>query len=88
MIQLVFTVNKDNRLNLQAIDSKGIAIDQVSLTLDRGFDTLLIEAIDKISVSNRIDRLRFCRVRIMGKSRFPGSVPYMVLESIKLGLES
>jgi hypothetical protein len=62
-------------------------VDEENLTLSQGFDILLITAIDKLLLKNRIDRLSLKSLEISGKTR-PGAVSNMVMRAIKAAVGS
>lgn len=86
-IKLILELKEPDSLAID-VRNGGLSVGRESLTLSQGLDILLIETIDKILASNRIDRLSLKSLEIRGKLR-PGVMSSMVIETVRsaLGLE-
>lgn len=82
---LTLIIQSDDRLEIKLQHDKAV-IDRVYLTIDQSLDSMLISAIDKLLLRNRIDRLSLKSLKIQGKTR-PEAVSGMITAAIRNGLE-
>ena len=85
-MKLFLDIKDRNNIALQLKDSARL-IDEESLTISQGLDTLLIRALDNIISRNRIDRLSLNNLGIMGKID-DHAIWGMILETVKIALAS
>ena len=86
MIKVIFDIKNSSSVSV-TLKEKGNIIGCQVLTIDHGFDTLLIRSIDKLLSSNNIDRLSLKALEIQGKLRSE-SVSCMILKTVIAGLKS
>ncbi|OGN01174.1 MAG: hypothetical protein A3B91_05290 [Candidatus Yanofskybacteria bacterium RIFCSPHIGHO2_02_FULL_41_29] len=84
-MKLILTVKNQKEATLK-LKEGNLVIDEETLTIGQGFDTLLITAIDNILAESKINKLCLRRFEISGKI-LPGTVLGMLIKTVKSALE-
>ncbi|OGM95935.1 MAG: hypothetical protein A3B86_00785 [Candidatus Yanofskybacteria bacterium RIFCSPHIGHO2_02_FULL_38_22b] len=83
-MHLIVVQNQNN----QVIQLKhgNSTVDEVHLTISQGFDNMLITAIDRLIIKNKISKLSLKSFKVLGKIRSE-SVSGMTIKTILIALE-
>ena len=84
ILHLIVVQNQNN----QVIQLKhgNSTVDEVHLTISQGFDNMLITAIDRLIIKNKISKLSLKSFKVLGKIRSE-SVSGMTIKTILIALE-
>lgn len=75
----------NGRIVILQLKQEGNILDELSLTVDQRFDTLLITGIDKLLIRNKIERLSLKALKIQGKLK-EEAVSTMIIKATNAGL--
>lgn len=84
-MKLVYNIKNTDTAVLQLKNGRR-TLDELHLTVSQGFDSMLITAIDKLLIRNRIDRLSLKSLEIQGEIR-PEAVSSMIIRALKSAIE-
>lgn len=84
-MKLALTIKNENDIEIYLKRGRKVT-DKESLTISQGFDNMLITAIDRLLIKNRINKLSLKSLKIPGKIR-PEAVSSMIIKTIKTSLD-
>ena len=84
-MKLTLIIKNQNNITIELRENNK-SIDHEDLTINQNLDNMLITAIDRLLIKNRINRLSLKSFKIPDKIR-PEAVSSMIIKTVKTALE-